>query len=266
MSQTAVKTLITVTLAIINIKQIRDMGYDVTFHPFKRSEYKFYVEEVVENPNDFQNKLKTIHTDNEEREFLSENIYSRINQFKKDVLNGDAEYETTVGLASAAILGYLHPYWYSRGGMLSSLLTETEFDDISDNIVSIVDDKNKPVFEKSNNQIIGNYSSGCYIPNKNISTLKEKIKKSSNKDIVEKHIGDYNLESLLNCLDYCIKNELDLLEATDIFVPISGESSTYPSNLRAPHFKNISNYNNDSKKVAVEQSLNKKRKPWWKRL
>ena len=48
------------------------MGYDVTFHPFKRSEYKFYVEEVVENPNDFHKKLKTIHTDNEERDFLKE--------------------------------------------------------------------------------------------------------------------------------------------------------------------------------------------------
>jgi uncharacterized protein (UPF0297 family) len=242
------------------------MGYDVTFHPFKISEYKFYVEEVVENPKTYRDKIKTIHTDNEVRELLSQNIYSRISQFKNDVLNDELEYENSIGLASAAILGYLHPYWYSRGGMLSTLLDEPEFYDISENIVTIIDDKNNHIFERSINQIIGNYSSGCYIPNKNILTLKKKINKSSNKDIIEKHIGDYNLESLLNCLEYCLSNELDLLEATDICVPISGESSTYPQNLRAPHLKNIANFNNDSKKLNIEQNLNKKRKPWWKKL
>ena len=37
------------------------MGYDVTFHPFKKTEYTYYVEKVVENPTDYLYQLENIH-------------------------------------------------------------------------------------------------------------------------------------------------------------------------------------------------------------
>ncbi len=227
------------------------MGYDITFHPFSRKEYKFFVEAVVENPDDFKKQLEYIHSDQGERDFLAQNVYGHVKRFKEEVLSGTVEYEKTIGLVSGAILGYLHPYWYSRGGLLTELLNEEECRKFFARISGIIDERNKPVFDKARNFITGNYSSGGFIPHQNITPLKEFLTKDSSKEIVDKYIGNTNIESLLKALEYCETHGLDLLEVSDIYVPFTGETSTYPENFRASHLENIDNFKNDSMKSEL---------------
>ncbi|GAA4823130.1 hypothetical protein [Algivirga pacifica] len=226
------------------------MGYDITFHPFSRKEFSYYIEDVIQAPSEYVSRLAKVHSDREEQAVLSANVYSRIGDFIEEVKMGDSAYEQTVGLAITAILGYLHPYWYARGGMLSALKTYPEFKSIFKEISSIAREETRFLFDQAHNQIIGNYSSGTYVPYENIGALKMLLEDEKNHSIVEETIGDYNKESLLNCLEYCLINRLDLLEAADIFIPATGEVSTYYPNARAPHLNNIMNFENNSKKSS----------------
>ncbi len=246
------------------------MGFDVTLHPFKRKEFKYFIEDVVEQPQLIDSRVAAIHHKEEERAFLASSIYERISHFKTDVLEETAHVEKTIGLATAGILGYLQPYWYLRNGLLSKLMTSTVFASFTANLSSIVAESQKPFFD-SESGVIENFSSGVYLPFDNIEKLKTELADVEFKTLVTETIGSENIEVLKNCLDYCISNELDLLEATDLCVPFTGESSTFAPNMKAIHLKNISDFKNYSEKRKVENyegaaAINTIDKTWWNNL
>ena len=222
------------------------MGYDVTFHPFSRKEFHFYIERVVDDPTDYGLQLMGLHDDPEEHAFLTDAIYSRFGRFKAQILAGTMDFEKGIGSCMASIFGYLHPYWYSRGGMLSRLY-EAPFNAYRGDIADLVSGPSKPVFDKAYGAIMENYSSGVYVPYEKIAHLQQLLKDPANAAMVEEVIGGSNIASLLECLQYCLAHRLDLLEATDVYVPISGECSTLPANMRAEYLKNITDHSNSGR-------------------
>ncbi|GJM61219.1 hypothetical protein [Persicobacter diffluens] len=230
------------------------MGFDVTLHPFRRTDFTFFVERVVENPKEFRYQATFIHEDEKEALFVRNNIYNHFESFKKGLLSGEDYYEKGIGLASAALMGFLHPYWYMRGGLISDLLQEGRLASYFQPIDRITKPVNKAVFGKAQNHIVENYSSGVYLPFENMEAFYEEVIGDKGQQFSQ-HIGESNMESLKKCLEYCQLHQLDLLEATDVCVPFTGESSTYPAHLRASHLNNLNDFSNQSKRLPESRLL-----------
>lgn len=223
------------------------MGFDITFHPFSRKEYKFYIEQVVERPDDYVEQLKRIHSSSSESDYVAINIYSRFEVFKSNVMAGDESFDSTVGFASASIMGYLHPYWYSRNASLKEVILHLKVESVLSKISSIVELKNKTFFDKAINDIESNYSSGCYIQYEGAKQVMKSIKNKEKYKSLITCFGKDNMASLISCLRYCVKNKLDILESSDIVVPFTGQTTTFSPNFRAAHLKNIKDHKNESK-------------------
>jgi len=223
------------------------MGFDVTYHPIKREEFKFYIEEVVKQPDSYQKQLTCLHSDANEQAFLNDGIYSRFGTFKSDVLAGTGSFDKTIGFATAAIASYLHPYWYARGGLLSRLVAESGFQELNEPWSIWVDEELRPVFDQAVSLVSENYSSGCLIPYDKLEKLKQTLQVPENQAVVEKLIGDEdNRKALYNCIQYCLEQQTALLEATDLFVPFSGEHYSFAKNFKAFHLKNLDDFTNHS--------------------
>jgi len=246
------------------------MGYDVTLHPVNRKEFKYYIEEIFDEPYFMDIKTATIHDKEQERAYLIRAVYSNFSKFKEQLINKDASFEKTIGFAATAILGYLQPFWYLRNGLLSNLLNNAAFKEITSNLSCIVKEENK-VFFDSGNGIDGNYSSGVFIQYQNIKKLLDKLDNIEFKNEIIETIGKENVDPLICCLNYCNANKLDLLESTDLCIPLSGECYTFSSNMRALHLKNISDDSNLSRK-KIPLDFGEKIKPtkinkdWWDKL
>jgi len=246
------------------------MGYDITLHPFSRKEFKYFIEEVVEKPETIDSRVAAIHNKETERAFIVDAIYSNIPAFKIDIDKNGVEVEKTTGMLSAAIMGYLHPYWYLRNGLLADLLDHELFSGLNTNLAALVKEENKKYFA-SGEGIIENYSSGFYLTFQQVTKLNDELSRPDSRKVAEKFLGDENYSLLKKCFTYCMENELDLLEASDIYVPFSGENSSYHLNVRAAHLKNISDFTNYSQK-KIPAKFNDKNakykitKTWWKKL
>jgi len=226
------------------------MGYDVTFHPFSRAEFDFYVRRVVEDPTNYLQQIAHLHDSQEEHDFLDSGIYAHTAASVEKLRVGTQDFEKGIGFSAAAVFGYLHPYWYSRGGMLSRL-DISPFDNYRGDISDLVTGPSKWVFDKAYGVIMENYSSGVYVPYEKIGHLKNLLQDPANETLVNEVIGDSNLPSLLHCLDYCLKHQLDLLEATDLYVPMSGSCSSLTANFRASYMKNIDNHVNSGRSKPI---------------
>lgn len=225
------------------------MGYDVTFHPFDRKEFSYFIDQVVAAPTNYREQVQKLHTDPEEHDYVSNNLYFYWEEHTNKIVQG-SEFESTLGFGIAGILGYLHPYWYSRGGLLSNLVQRAPFNEFTGQLATLASNATKTIFEKNGGFIVSNYSSGCYIPYESISDLKATLKDPTHTAWVDEQIGDYNIDSLHNCLTYCLQHQLDLLECTDLYVPISGECNTLPQNIRAGYKKNLDDFSNSGAKTV----------------
>ena len=63
-----------------------------------------------------------------------------------------------------------------------------------------------------------------------------------------------NWVSLQNALSYCLTHKLGLMEASDIFVPLSGKTPSNPENFRAAHLKNLKDMRNARRVLLTPSS------------
>lgn len=225
------------------------MGYDVTFHPFNRKEFSYFIDQVVAMPTDYATQVQHLHGDPEEHDYISNNLYFYWEEHIGKIAQG-SDFESTLGFGIAGILGYLHPYWYSRGGLLSNLVQQAPFSAFTGRLANLASEATKAIFEKNSGLIVGNYSSGCYIPYESISDLIAALNDPANSTWVDEQIGDYNIESLRQCLAYCAQYQLDLFECTDLYVPSSGDCNTLPQNIRAGYKNNLDDFSN-SREIPI---------------
>jgi hypothetical protein len=237
------------------------MGFDITLHPFSTKEFKYYFEDVLIDESKITSRLEHIHTDDSEREFLKDAIYSRLQPLKSKVLSGQLEFENSIGFGMCAVFGFLHPYWYSRNGLITKLFELEELKQYVGNLTKLASDQNKDLFQKANGGLIGNYSSGVFIPDNSIDLVLNYISSQPGQKLAEDLLGGDNYNSFVTCLKYCSSNALHLLEASDLVVPFSGNTNTYPKNLRAFHLKNVDDQTNDAKKKVLEIDTNTDGKP-----
>lgn len=228
------------------------MGFDVTFHPFRREEFKTYVEAIVKDPTTYQKQVASLHPDEDERKFINETLYGHFANSIPNILNSEASFDKTIGFSAAAIFGYLHPYWYARGGLLSRLLATEPFNGLASPWNALANDDNQNVFAQANDWVQENYSSGCLVLLEHIEEFKRRLNLPENQAVIEENIGTGdNLDSLNYCLQYCLEHQLDLLEASDVFVPFSGEHYTFGKNFRAAHLKNLDDLTNHSESTSL---------------
>lgn len=228
------------------------MGFDVTFHPFRREEFKTYVEAIVKNPTVYQKQVESLHPEGEERQFINETLYGHFAGSIPKILNNEALFDKTIGFSAAAIFGYLHPYWYARGGLLSKLLANSTFGELASSWNALAKDDTQNVFEQANDLVQENYSSGCLILFEQLEEFERRLNLPENHPVVDEAIGaGDNLDSLNYCLQYCLEHQLDLLEASDVFVPFSGEHYTFSKNFRAAHLKNLDDLTNHSESTSL---------------
>ena len=230
------------------------MGYDITMHPFSTREFNYYFDDVLLDDKKIDSRLQDIHTDEGERTFLKDAIYSRLAPLKSQTLSGELEFENGIGFGMCAIFGFLHPYWYSRNGLLTKLFQFEALKLYLGTIADLASDSNKALFNKSNGGLIGNYSSGVFVPSQNINAVLDLLQSTNGRAASVDQLGEENYTSVLHCLQYCLTHTLHLMEASDLVVPFSGESNTYPPNLRASHLKNIDNHDNNAKNKKIGAS------------
>ena len=222
------------------------MGYDVTFHPFSRVDFDYFVDRVLLNPVEYSEQVQRIHDDTGEREYVARELYGKWAEFNERILNGE-DFGNTLGFSITGILGYLKPYWYSRGGMLSRLITHEAFSPCTGDLTKIASQANRALCSRNEAVITGNYSSGCYIPFEQMRILRSRLEDEQHAPLIEEAIGEMNIAALKSCVEYCMQNELDLLESSDLYSPGSGRCSTFPKNIRAAYLKNIDDFSNDSR-------------------
>lgn len=216
------------------------MGYDVTFHPISREEVNHYVNDVIKDSNNLERRITWLSKDKEDQDFLRESLYPKlIEAFKNDAL----ELPNVIGFGAAAIAGYLHPYWYNRGGAISFVAEHVpEFKELVTPISQLFG-KNGGVF------FTENYSATCWIGPEKLPALVSLLK-SRKKSIVSprnEYLGSEGREALLNAIEYAQTHNLGLIEATDIFEPTSGQIVAKPNHLRAKYLKNLKDKTNTRK-------------------
>jgi hypothetical protein len=99
------------------------MGYDITFHPITREELKEFVFDVIMDPG-LANKRAALISNNTAMQESIRNIYGKMSGFRQMVLNGNYPFPATYSYATAAIAGFLHPYWYARGSCITFICVE----------------------------------------------------------------------------------------------------------------------------------------------
>jgi len=226
------------------------MAYDITYHPVSTSDIQRFVLNILDVPEveSYRPLLVELTTEAEDQEFIETGIYARFTDFRKKIDDNKGNTKSTTGFATAALAGYLHPYWYCRNGALSFLCeNEPEFASFLHFDWSFLPEQQQQYVVDAFGPLKDHYQAGVFVPFEKLPQLRLALSDSMYNDAVSEHIGHRNFDVLMAAIDYCIANELGLLEATDIFVPLSGETSTYHKNLRAPYLKNIDDFSNARK-------------------
>jgi len=224
------------------------MGYDITFHPIKKEELNRFVFDVIKDGTLAESRAVEITKNADKQKEIIE-IYKRFPGFIKDIQAEEADFENTIGFASAAIAGYLHPYWYSRDLSISFSMEEKhktakEFLGFLESLASLDRDLFSDIEDSSDGILTGsNYAGSGFIDFSKISDLKFLLTEKKYSEFIDVYFGDYK-NALLNAVDYCEEFECGILEATDIVVPVEEACYSDINNFRADFLNSESDKTN----------------------
>lgn len=224
------------------------MGYDITFHPISKAELKEYLVDVVENPRQAEEKAKKISKNPKKSERIISHYQELLKQIER-LKMGQGSFSSSVAFIAAAIAGFLHPYWYARGSCLSFLADkDKKFADFLKSLIDLFPSTFKGVIDKSKGKITSNWTGGGYVGSQDIKRLKEILNSEENKQLVEKIFDQDNLEALNFALDYCLKNKIGLLEASEVVFPFANRCASDFDNFRAHFMKTAKDFTNAREK------------------
>jgi hypothetical protein len=232
------------------------MGYDITFHPFSVDELKYYVFDVAKDPGIAVKRVTEITSNPQKQEIIMEDIYSRFESFFTGVLRNEEKYAKTFAFAAAAIAGYLHPFWYSRGCSISFLVSEEYdyqhqvigYEKVFSKYIKSTMEIKPDVFEgctdENSGLILENYSGGSYFYADELEMLWNDMTHEKNQEIVSRVFDESGLEAIGHAINYCRKNNIGFMEATDVVIPITSTTHTDYDNMRAAYLENIDDMQN----------------------
>lgn len=210
------------------------MGYDVTFHPISLHDLRTYVFDVIEQPDVAGARVSEITSDPEKRRQI-ERIYGQLAKWIGQLSDGNSlPLNETFAYAVAQIAGALHPYWYSRNAAISMLDDDT----VRGLFVPLTELPDAPVCirrAKAAAHIGLNYTASGIITD--LDRLEQNLARLGLDDKNDPPalftvFDGIRLASLREAIAYCKQHNLALLEASDVVVPIAGESGTDPDNFR----------------------------------
>ena len=213
------------------------MGYDVTFHPVRPAHLARYLAEPLENPDLVEERAWELTRDAAHHDSLCRSVYGRLPALQA-LRTGTADFGATLGFASAIVAGYLHPYWFLRGGALSFwAMDEPACAALLSSLPQAVE-----AFAdmKDTGAIVGNYRSGAFVAHENLEPLEALLRKRALLPSIQARIGDP--APLKLAIGYARRHGLGLLEATEIAA--ADGTVSWPDNLRAAYKKNLKNLDN----------------------
>ena len=230
------------------------MGFDISFHPVDPKQLQTFVFDIYSDPSLAETRISYISANSDDQDFLRTHIYGVLPRFRQQLEAGSG-FDDSIAFLTAAIAGYLHPYWYSRGGCLSFLVEKIpELSSILCSVSTINPEPFANVTEKGSGRILANYTGGGYVMPNRIEELKTILSSRKYARIRNQILGKSNWVSLQNALSYCLTHKLGLMEASDIFVPLSGKTPSNPENFRAAHLKNLKDMRNARRVLLTPSS------------
>jgi hypothetical protein len=206
------------------------MGLNITFHSISRQELQEFFFEVVKNPKCVEERLGRISRDVQKRQNVRA-IYNHLEKSKAEVMAGKAQFAGTFAFAAAAIAGYLHPYWYAGDSSISKLCKEEkEFCRFLESLYHLSPHSFPGLQDQAVPLITQNYMGGGYVEHAKLEELQDLLE---NQSLGGSAMSDYGLEGLLQAIEYAISVRTGILEASDIFVPLSGVCLSDFDNLHA---------------------------------
>jgi hypothetical protein len=213
------------------------MGYDVTFHPVRPADLSRYLAEPLENPELLDERVWELTRDATHHASLCRSVYGRLPSFKA-LRTGKAEFGATLGFASAIVAGYLHPYWFLRGGALSFWARDEPA--CAALLSSLPQAVEGFAGMRDHGRIVGNYGSGAFVSHENLGPLEALLQKRALLPSIQNQLGDPTPLKL--AIGYARRHGLGLLEATEIAT--AGGTVSWPDNLRAAYQKTLKKLDN----------------------
>jgi hypothetical protein len=215
------------------------MGFDVTFHPISKDQLQHFFFDVLDDPSKADARAKELAADAKRRKVISK-LYKALPKCLED---DDATVGTDFAVGAAIIAGFLHPYWYARGDAITFLAEkhEPKLVKLFVPLGKVTKSKISRLKDTTRGLIWGNESASGFIPPKNIAKVDAILDDLANQpgrgglSKLETVVGDESLESIRAVLTYCRQNNLGMIEAADIVVPIANQCVTDFNNMRA-HF------------------------------
>jgi len=211
------------------------MTYDVTFHPIKEEDIKYFVTEPIRLKDIAAAKraiavrLNQLSETSKGRQHLQSTFYPELFKFYDEAV--EKKYIGQVGFWTAVMAGYLYPYWFGISTTLKWLSEKipelkeyvSSIANISPDILGVIGDKNPSILRE-------NWSAGGYIPAKKIHSFRKILTDAVKRGILETH--DFEAYAgLFFALEFAEANETGLLEASEVLNRWEG-FYTEPSNLR----------------------------------
>lgn len=220
------------------------MGYDITFHAISQRELEHYVFDVLRDPSLAAPRAAEITPDPEKQERIKTAIYEgALLSWYQNEKDGDGDpftnynFAHTFAFGIAILSGFLHPYWYSRNGALR--LAQNDHPDIEQFFTSYTALPNSPFAKFTDARDVrmlnGSYTGSGVI--KDVAALKRWVKE--NQTYLSQNFEADGLDSLQRMIDYCLSNDLWMLEATEVSIPFSNQCNSDFDNFNA-HFLNKS--------------------------
>lgn len=232
------------------------MGYEATYHPIAASELQYYVFDVIDNFALAPVRAREISAETEDiKRLLS--TYVRMQEWMESFHRGEpVNFSSTFGYATCSLAGYLHPYWYAGGSVLSFLAQWTDIKPrlpeesytyetlhgyakalkaMITPLPEVGSGAAAALPDSSDGLIRANYTASGFMKNEDLPRV---IDAAEQFCLSDKWFDIEGINSLNHAVDYAQKHGLGLLEASDIVVPKSSECFSKTEHLRAAFLRN----------------------------
>jgi hypothetical protein len=188
------------------------MGFDVSYHPISEAELKDWYFSALED--DF--KVDLLGAQYRIDPFYIEK-YRGVIKAGRDAAS-DSYFDKTHAFFAAIVQGFFRSYFYTRGAAFSSLVDAApscqRFTKSWEDILG------REIGQPVQNRIVENYCGGVYIPAEQVKLLLDEIGQDTGlRGQATEFFGDGTIEVFLKALDFAAKNDLGILEATEVITP-----------------------------------------------
>ncbi len=197
------------------------MGFDVSWHPISQKEiHLWYLDRLPEVRRGDLSGLEAVLNrcqpgkEKGHEGFCRKSYREMLEQGVK--IGPDEPFEKTHGFILAAVQGLFRPYYYTRGGAFSFLVSQ--YPELAVYTLSFRDILGDSLPNPTEGRFSENYSGGVFIPENQIPRLASDYMSGRIRPQLEECFGN-TLPVFLKALGHAGKEGLGLLEATEIVEP-----------------------------------------------